>query len=77
MAHEKIGHNVVHLMKGVKQFFKYAKPYAQNRIPLSKALVYPVEVLNNKTWMKDVSLLDFLRDVGVHARVNTMLSRDR
>ncbi|WVF69494.1 tyrosine-tRNA ligase [Kwoniella sp. CBS 6097] len=35
-----------------------------------------VKVMNNLDWTKDVSLLDFLRDVGKLARVSVMLSRD-
>lgn len=35
-----------------------------------------VKVMNNYEWMRDVSLLDFLRTTGKMARVSTMLSRD-
>ncbi|MFS7962298.1 putative tyrosine--tRNA ligase [Helianthus anomalus] len=35
-----------------------------------------VTVLNNYDWWKDVKLLDFLRDVGRYARVNTMMSKE-
>ena len=34
-------------------------------------------VVNNHDWFKDVTFLDFLRDVGKLARVNVMLARDR
>jgi tyrosyl-tRNA synthetase len=33
-------------------------------------------LVDNYTWTRDVSLLDFLRDVGVHASVNTMIAKD-
>ena len=33
-------------------------------------------ILNNLDWFAGVGLLDFLRDVGKHARVGAMLSRD-
>lgn len=36
-----------------------------------------VEVKNNIQWYEGVSFLDFLRNVGVHARVNTMIHRER
>lgn len=36
-----------------------------------------MKVLNNHDWTKSVSLLDFLRDVGKSAKVNTMIARDR
>ncbi len=34
------------------------------------------EVVNNYDWTKDLSTLDFLRDVGKHFSVNRMLARD-
>lgn len=36
----------------------------------------PPTVLNNADWFGAMTLLDFLRDVGKHARVGAMLSRD-
>lgn len=35
-----------------------------------------VKVLNNYDWFKNISLIDFLRDVGKHFRMGTMLSRE-
>ncbi len=35
-----------------------------------------VEVVNNYEWFKDFNVLDFLRDVGKHFSVNSMLARD-
>jgi tyrosyl-tRNA synthetase len=34
------------------------------------------EVLNNYDWFKDISFLDFIRDVGKHITVNYMLAKD-
>lgn len=34
------------------------------------------EVVNNYDWTKDLSTLDFLRDIGKHFSVNRMLARD-
>lgn len=36
----------------------------------------PVIVLDNADWLKPISYIDFLRDVGVHFNVNEMLSKD-
>jgi tyrosyl-tRNA synthetase len=33
-------------------------------------------LVDNYDWTRDVTLLDFLRDVGVHASVNQMIARD-
>ena len=35
-----------------------------------------VEVCNNKDWTEDVSVLEFLRDVGKHVTVNQMTAKD-
>lgn len=34
------------------------------------------EVVNNYDWFKDISFLDFIRDVGKHITVNYMMSKD-
>lgn len=34
------------------------------------------EILNNYTWFKDFSFLDFIRDVGKHITVNYMMAKD-
>lgn len=36
----------------------------------------PVRILNNRDWLGDLSMLDFLRDYGKHFSVATMLSKD-
>jgi len=34
------------------------------------------ELVNNYDWMKDVSFLDFIRDIGKHITVNYMMAKD-
>lgn len=34
------------------------------------------EIVNNYDWFKDISFLDFIRDVGKHITVNYMMSKD-
>jgi tyrosyl-tRNA synthetase len=36
----------------------------------------PAELVNNYDWMKDISLIDFVRDVGKHITVNYMMAKD-
>jgi tyrosyl-tRNA synthetase len=36
----------------------------------------PALLLNNADWMRPISVLDFLRDVGKHFSVNVMMARD-
>ncbi len=35
-----------------------------------------VEIVNNYDWFKDISLIDFLRDVGKYININYMLNKD-
>lgn len=34
-------------------------------------------ITSNLAWHESFTLLDFLQKVGIHARVNTMMNRDR
>lgn len=36
----------------------------------------PALLLNNATWFQDLNVLDFLRDIGKHFSVNTMINRE-
>jgi len=36
----------------------------------------PAELVNNYDWMKGISLIDFVRDVGKHITVNYMMAKD-
>ncbi len=75
---ETIAHNVEQLTAGLTQFFERARTYADKRvIQMSEPPVLPPNVQNNLTWLKDLNLLEFLRTVGFHSRVNTMLARER
>ncbi|KAL8256190.1 hypothetical protein R6Q59_031257 [Mikania micrantha] len=47
-----------------------------NQIDVSDDFNDSIRVLNNYDWWKDVKLLDFLKDVGRFARVNTMMSKE-
>ncbi len=68
-------HNVLQLTDDVKQFFRGASAYASKRgfSPIRDE----IDVKSNLSWYENFKLLDFLQQVGVHARVNTMLARER
>lgn len=36
----------------------------------------PAQIVNNLDWTEGISALDFLRDIGKHFRVNTMIKKD-
>ncbi|KAI0697249.1 hypothetical protein BC835DRAFT_1473316 [Cytidiella melzeri] len=71
--------NVEHLSGAVTKFFTSALQYAQTRLGLSSGLMTDLQappVLNNLHWLQGVGLLEFLRTVGLHARVNSMIARE-
>ena len=69
--------NVDFLVASVNKFFASAIAYAKKRVGNDAAQISPPTVMNNFDWFKGVGLLQFLRTVGINARVNTMLARER
>lgn len=65
------------ITRQVHRFFKTATAYAEERRPQSTPEAQSPTVVNNITWFREMGMLEFLRTVGKHAKVNTMLSRDR
>lgn len=84
MDAEVVEENVRSITYQVQRFFTRGTEYAQARSPPPTTSTTDVtlpegklDVVNNHEWTVGVSLLDFLRDVGKFAKVNTMLSRER
>ncbi len=76
MDEDVLDRNVVAIEAQVRAFFDRGMSYAKRRgVDVQRA--GPRKILNNLSWTKDVTLLDFLRTVGKCAKVQTMLSRDR
>ncbi|KAF4621351.1 hypothetical protein D9613_000710 [Agrocybe pediades] len=74
---EQIEANVVSLTQSIQQFFRNALSYATTRLTLPQdATTAEPRIVSNLEWHESFNLLDFLQQVGVHARVNTMLNRD-
>lgn len=76
---ETLNHNVDRITQQVHQFFQKAKEYgsAHHVEDLTdKNLEQRISVVNNATWYQGVGILDFLREVGKHARITSMLARD-
>lgn len=64
-------------MAAVNNFFNGAIKYAQRRVGLRAEGIAPPTVSNNIEWFQGMGLLQFLRTVGINARVNSMLARER
>jgi tyrosyl-tRNA synthetase len=58
-------HNQEALQKQLAHFLEFDTPNANAAL-----------MVNNYDWMKDVSFLEFIRDVGKHISVNYMMSKD-
>ncbi|KAJ3567172.1 hypothetical protein NP233_g6537 [Leucocoprinus birnbaumii] len=76
---QQIEDNVIKLTASIQFFFGRALDYAKRRLedygsPVS-SLQSPT-VLSNLVWHEKFIMLDFLRDIGKHVRVNTMLNRE-
>nr|GAT56318.1 predicted protein [Mycena chlorophos] len=68
--------NTNSLVAHVETFFQRALIYAADRVPLSEDRFAPIRVFNNVEWHRDLTMMGFLRTVGLHSRVNTMLGRE-
>lgn len=64
LAPETIQHNLACQKKQLEAFLDF------------ETKINPAEVVNNYDWFRDISFLDFIRDVGKHVSVNYMLAKD-
>ncbi|KAF7376178.1 Tyrosine--tRNA ligase [Mycena sanguinolenta] len=64
------------LVKSVESFFKRALLYADDRIVLARDRMMDIRAKNNIAWHQPMSMMDFLRTVGIHSRINTMLNKE-
>ncbi|SNR39881.1 tyrosyl-tRNA synthetase [Lutibacter agarilyticus] len=62
---ETLAKNVAGVKGQLERFLKF-----------DSAVENPAELVNNYDWMKDISLIDFVRDVGKHITVNYMMAKD-
>ncbi len=87
----KAGHHPILLVGGATGLIGDPRPTAERELisketveknlegirnQVSKIFDGKAEVVNNYDWTKDISFLDFLRDVGKYLNVNYMLNKD-
>lgn len=63
MSQEQVNHNVSEVTEIAKRFIRMDGER-------------PAIIVNNAEWMKDYDYVSFLRDIGVHFNVNTMLQAE-
>jgi tyrosyl-tRNA synthetase len=61
---DQLAHNLARITPQLERFLDFSTP------------TNPARVVNNYDWTKDVPLLTFLRDVGKHLTVNSMVTKD-
>ena len=64
LSHEQIETNAAGIRENLARFLDFDHPEI------------PAKIVNNLDWMKDYSFIDFLRDVGKHFRMGTMLGKE-
>jgi tyrosyl-tRNA synthetase len=62
---ETLNKNIKGVRKTLERFINFNKSSAN-----------AAEIVNNYDWMKDLSFLDFARDIGKHITVNYMMAKD-
>ena len=86
----KAGHHPILLVGGATGLIGDPKPTAErpmiskeevekNFIGLKKQAekIFGFEVVNNYDWIKDINIIDFLRDYGKYFNINYMLAKDK
>ncbi|KAJ7045554.1 hypothetical protein C8F04DRAFT_940484 [Mycena alexandri] len=73
---ETTAENTSALVNSVELFFKRALLYAEDRIVLPPERLTDIRAKNNLEWHRNMTMMDFLRTVGVHSRINTMLNKE-
>ncbi len=63
---ETLDKNVLGIKNQLARFLDFDKNSSEN----------PAELVNNYDWIKDISLIDFVRDTGKHITVNYMVAKD-
>ena len=86
----KYGHKPVLLVGGATGLIGDPKPSAERQMITKEQVaknvegltkqakdIFGFEVVNNYDWIKDINVLEFLRDYGKHFTVNYMLDKDK
>ncbi|MCA9360278.1 tyrosine--tRNA ligase [Candidatus Nomurabacteria bacterium] len=86
------GHKIIFLIGGATGMIGDPKPEAERQLKSQSEVEenvlkiktqaekffagFEVEFVNNYNWFKDLTLLDFLRDIGKHYTVNELIKKD-
>jgi tyrosyl-tRNA synthetase len=70
---ETINRNSDSIKTQLEKLFSNAIPYANRR---GFSTPNPIQFVNNLEWFKEISLLEFISNVGRHFRVNSMVAKE-
>ena len=86
----KYGHNPILLVGGATGLIGDPKPTSERPMITKEEVeknfkglkkqaeeIFGFEVVNNFDWIKDINVIDFLRDYGKYFNVNYMLAKDK
>lgn len=78
MTVDKIEHNLASQAKEMRAIFDRARTMHPETLgpDAARSADWELPILNNFDWLEGWTFLDFLRDVGKHFRVNTMIAKD-
>ncbi len=76
MSVEKIEHNIACHSAQLRTILDRAVHMHPENLGDGAGEAWDTPVLNNYDWLRDWTFLDFLRDIGKHFRVNTMIAKD-
>ncbi|KAF8739981.1 tRNA synthetases class I (W and Y), partial [Rhizoctonia solani] len=76
MSVHTINENKHKLVAQLEHLFSLGAARAAKYLEINLERLAPPKVLDNLAWTSNLTLLDFLRDIGKHAKVNVMISRD-
>lgn len=64
LSEDQVQHNLEGIRENLSRFLDFNHPTA------------PAMIVNNQDWFRDFAFVDFLREVGKHFRMGTMLGKD-
>ncbi|CEL60841.1 tyrosyl-tRNA synthetase [Rhizoctonia solani AG-1 IB] len=76
VSKDTINGNKHKLAVQLERFFRHGVDRAAKYLDINPEIPTSPDILDNLTWISNLTLLDFLRDVGKYAKVNVMISRD-
>jgi tyrosyl-tRNA synthetase len=69
LTHSEIADNALSISSQIEKIYS-------NALILCKHKHFPIKIVDNLTWFKDISLINFLTSIGRQTKVKSMLSRN-